>query len=76
MYKFDGSTNIKNNKEVKNKIIVILLRGSFYFSNIQPSKAIGLSMPSVSMIRVRPSYQYESKVQIANVIPRKKDLIV
>jgi len=28
------------------------------------------------MIRVQPSYQYDSKVQIASVIPRKKDLIV
>ena len=28
------------------------------------------------MVRVQPSYQYDSKVQIANVLPRKKDLIV
>ena len=33
-------------------------------------------MPPAPVVSVQPSYQYDSKVQIANVIPRKKDLIV
>ena len=33
-------------------------------------------MPPAPVVRVQPSYQYDSKIQIAKVIPRKKDLIV
>jgi len=33
-------------------------------------------MSPAPVIRVQASYQYDFKVQIANVIPRKKDLIV
>ena len=33
-------------------------------------------MPPAPVVRVQSSYQYDSKVQIAKVIPRKKDLIV
>ena len=33
-------------------------------------------MGSAPVVRVQPSYQHDSNVQIANVIPRKKDLIV
>lgn len=57
-------------------IVIILLGGALYFSNVQPSEVIGLSMPPAPIIRVQPSYQYNSKVQIANIIPRKKNLIL
>nr|WPV76503.1 hypothetical protein [Naviculales sp.] len=33
-------------------------------------------MPPTPVVRVQPSYQHDSKVQIAKLIPRKKDLIV
>lgn len=62
--------------KTKKVIVVILLGGALYFSNVQPSEAIGLSMPPAPVGRVQPSYQYDSNVQIAKVIPRKKDLIV
>ena len=70
--------NLASNAKDKTRkvIVVILLGGALYFSNVQPSEAIGLSMPPAPMIRVQPSYQYDSKVQIASVITRKKDLIV
>jgi hypothetical protein len=68
------ASNAKN--KTKKIIVVILLGGAIYFSNVQPSEAIGLSMPPAPVVRVQPSYQYDSKVQIAKVIPRKKDLIV
>ena len=70
--------NLASNAKDKTRkvIVVILLGGALYFSNVQPSEAIGLSVPPAPVIRVQPSYQYDSKVQIENVIPRKKDLIV
>ena len=33
-------------------------------------------MPPEPVVIVQPSYQYDSNVQIAKVIPRKKNLIV
>jgi hypothetical protein len=66
----------KCKNKTKKVIVVILLGGALYFSNVQPSEAIGLSMPPAPVVRVQPSYQHDSKVQIAKVIPRKKDLIV
>jgi hypothetical protein len=52
--------------------VVIILGGALYFNNVQPSEAIGLPMPPAPVVRVDPSYQYDSNVQIAKVIPRKK----
>ena len=68
------ASNAKN--KTRKVSVVIILGGAIYFSNVQPSEAIGLTMPPAPVVRVQPSYQYDSKVQIANVIPRKKDLIV
>nr|YP_010472244.1 hypothetical protein NDC64_pgp099 [Navicula tsukamotoi]UVG41709.1 hypothetical protein [Navicula tsukamotoi] len=71
--------NLASNARNKTKkvIVVVLLGGALYFSNVQPSQAIGLSMPpATTMIRVEPSYQDHSKVQIASVITRKQDLVI
>ena len=70
--------NLASNAKDKTRkvIVVIILGGALYFSNVQPSEAIGLTMPPAPVVRVQPSYQYDSNVQIAKVIPRKKDLIV
>nr|YP_010283133.1 hypothetical protein MKU15_pgp058 [Nitzschia traheaformis]ULD15897.1 hypothetical protein [Nitzschia traheaformis] len=69
---------LASNAKYKTKkiIVVIILGGALYFSNVQASEAIGLSMPAAPVVRVQPSYQYDSKIQIAKVIPRKKDLII
>jgi len=39
--------NLASNAKDKTRkvIVVILVGGALYFSNVQPSKAIGLSMP-------------------------------
>lgn len=70
--------NLASNAKDKTRkgIVVIILGGTLYFSNLQPSEAIGLTMPPAPVVRVQPSYQYDSNVKIAKVIPRKKDLIV
>jgi hypothetical protein len=68
------ASNAKN--KTRKVIVVIILGGALYFNNVQPSEAIGLPMPPAPVVRVHPSYQYESNVQIAKVTPRKKDLIV
>lgn len=43
--------------KTKKVIVVILLGGALYFSNVQPSEAIGLSMPPVPVVRVQPNYK-------------------
>ena len=66
----------KVNRKSKIIIVVITLVSTLWFSNVEPSSAIGLSMGSAPVVRVQPSYPHDSKVQIAKVIARKKDLIV
>ena len=68
------ASNVKD--KTRKGIVVIILGGALYFNNVQPSEAIGLTMPPAQVVRVQPSYQYDSNVQIAKGIPRKKDLIV
>ena len=63
------------NSKTKRVIVVITLASGFWFSNLELAKAIGLPMLPTPVVRVQPSYQYDSKVQIAKLIPRKKDLI-
>ena len=47
-----------------------------WFNNLESVSSRGLRMPPAPVIRVQSSYQYDSNVQIAKGIPRKKDLIV
>ena len=70
--------NLASNAKDKTKkvIVVIISGGAVYFSNVEPSEAIGLPMAPAPVVRVQPSYQYDSNVQSGKVIPRKKDLIV
>lgn len=70
--------NLASNSKDKTRkgIVVIILGGALYFNNVQPSEAIGLTILFAPVVRVQPSYQYHSNVQIAKEIPRKKDLIV
>jgi hypothetical protein len=60
---------------VKGKTIVISLTSVIWFSSLESAEAIGLNMPPTPIVRVQPSYQHDSKVEIAKVIPRKKDFI-
>jgi len=68
------SLNLKDKS--KRIVVVISLATVIWFSNLESVEAIGLSMPTTAVVRVQPSYQYDSKVQIAKVIPIKKDRIV
>jgi len=73
--------NVRNlNPNVKDKtkrvILIITLVSVVWFGNLQSVNAIGLPMPPASVVRVQRSYHHDFKVQIAKVIPRKKDLIV
>jgi hypothetical protein len=65
----------KSNNKTRKGIFVSLLAGVFYFNDLQPSEAIGLTMPPAPA-KVKFSTVNDSKVEIAKVIPRKKDLIV
>jgi hypothetical protein len=60
----------------KRIVVVISLATVVWFSNLESVSAIGLPMPPTPVGRVQPSSQHDSKVQIAKVIPRKKDRIV
>ena len=70
--------NLSLNLKGKSKriVVVISLATVVWFSNLESVSAIGLPMPPPPVVRVQPSYQHDSKVQIAKVIPRKKDRIV
>ena len=68
------TSNAKN--KTRKVIVVIILGNTIFFSNPRSSEAVGLNVLPEPVIRVQPSYQYDSKIQIEKVIPRKKDRIV
>jgi hypothetical protein len=62
-----------NAKDKTRKVIVVsILGGALWFSNVQPSEAMGLSIAPTPVVRIRPSYQHDSKVQIAKIIRIKR----
>lgn len=63
------------NDKAKKLIIVISLTSVIWFNSLESAEAIGLNILPTPTVRVQPSYQHDSKVEIAKVIPRKKDLI-
>jgi len=65
----------KVKRKAKRIIVVICLGVALCFSNIQPSEAIGLSVPPASVVRVQPSYEHPYELKIMKVIPRKTDRI-
>ena len=60
----------------KRIILIIALVSVVWLSNLESVSAVGLPIPPALVVRVHPNYQYDSNVQIAKVIPRKKDIIV
>lgn len=70
--------NLSLNLKGKSKriVVVISLGTVVCFSNLESVSAIGLALPPTPVVIVQPSSQHDSKVQIAKVIRRKKDLIV
>ena len=73
-------SQVANNREtICTFVIIIGLASRFWFGNLESAEAIGLpiplALPSAPLERVQPSYQHDSKVQFAKVIPRKNDLV-
>jgi hypothetical protein len=65
------------NSKVKSKRIIVVstLVSTLWFSNVQPSPAMGLSIPSAPVVKIQPSYQHPYELKIMKVIPRKTDRI-
>jgi hypothetical protein len=61
--------------KTKKLTIVISLTSVIWFSTLESAEGVGLNMLPKPTVRVQPSYQHDSKVEIAKVILRKKDLI-
>ncbi len=70
--------NLSLNLKGKSKriVVVISLATVVWFSNLESVSAIDLTFPPTPVVILQPSSQPDSEVQIAKVIPRKKDLIV
>ena len=66
-------SNVKSKS--KRRILVIFLVSTVWFSNLESVEAIGLSVQPTPVVIVQPSYQHQSEVKIAKVIPIKKDRI-
>ena len=65
-----------NAKDKTRKVIVISILGrALWFSNVQPSSAIGLSMPPAPVVRVQRSYKHPSEVKIAPIADKRLDKI-
>lgn len=61
--------------KTKKVIVVILLGGALYFSNVQPSEAIGLYMPPGPVVRVQPNYKDTYEMKVAPTVSPKLDKI-
>lgn len=61
--------------KTKKVIVVILLGGALYFSNVQPSEAIGLYMPLGPVVRVQPNYKDTYEMEVAPTVSPKLDKI-
>ena len=61
--------------KTKKVIVVILLGGALYFNNVQPSEAIGLSMPPGSVVRVQPNYKNTYEMEVGPTVSPKLDKI-
>ena len=69
--------NLASNAKDKTRkvIVVILLGGALYFSNVQPSEAIYLSMPAAPVVRVQPNYKDTYEMKVAPTVSPKLDKI-
>jgi hypothetical protein len=70
--------NLPLNSKVKSKRIIVVstLVSTLWFSNVQPSWAIGLSIPAAPVVRIQPSYRHSSEVKTAPTVSPRLDKIV
>ena len=69
------ASNAKN--KTRKVIFVIVLGGAIYFSNVEPSRAIGPSLPprSVPVVRVQQNYKDAYEIKVAPPVSPKLDKI-
>ena len=60
-----------NAKDKTKRVIIVNVLG---FSTVQPSEAMGLSMPPAPVVRVQPSYEDTFKLRTPKIIARTKNL--
>ena len=65
-------------KSNNRRVVVISLITAIWFSKLESSEAMGLNPPmrNTPIVVIQSSYEDDSQIQIAKVIPRKKDFIV
>ncbi len=70
-------TELRSNskRKLKRLCIVVVLVGGLCLSDVQPSSAMGLSVPVAPVERFYPSYQHPVELRIGRMIPRKADRI-
>jgi hypothetical protein len=70
--------NLPLNSKVKSKRIIVVstLVSTLWFSNVQPSPAMGLSIPAAPVVRIQPSYRHSSEVKTAPTVSPRLDKIV
>lgn len=69
--------NLYLNLKGKKIVVVISLTTVIWFSSLESTEAIGLTTPvrTTPIVVIQRSYEHDSEIQIAKVIPRKKDFI-
>ena len=70
--------NLASNAKDKTRkvIVVIILGGALYFSNVQPSEAIGLSLPPTPVVKVQPKYKHRYEMKVAPTVNPHLDKIL
>jgi hypothetical protein len=70
--------NFPLNSKVKRKKIIVVstLVSTLWFGNVQPSPAMGLSIPAAPVVRIQPSYRHLSEVKTAPTVSPRLDKIV
>lgn len=70
--------NLPLNSRVKSKRIMVVstLVTTLWFSNVQPSPAMGLSIPAAPVVRIQPSYRSSFEVKTATTVSPRLDKIV
>ena len=66
----------KVNRKSKRVIGILALISKLWFSNVQPSPAMGLTIPAAPVVRIQPGYRHSSEVKTAPTINPRLDKIV
>ena len=65
-----------NAKDKTRKVIVVsILGGALWFSNVQPSEAMGLSIAPTPVVKVQPNYKHTYEMKVAPTVSPRLDKI-